>query len=123
MRRLIPGLLLVLFAAQPVCASYYTYSQWDRFPEASRAAYIAGMVDTYLTPYVQDKPADIAYKKHFRDCLVESKIDSWQLADNVKAFAADKPELHRHGLLPPLVQYLIKFCSKSPKSPKSAGGN
>jgi hypothetical protein len=98
--------LLVSSAAQ---AGYMTYQKWSDMPEVYRVAYIAGVFDTTVTSWADDKKIS-AFKAYYSECITAAGMTDIQLAANVLAFAKGKPEFHTGTVPVVLAAYLVAAC-------------
>jgi hypothetical protein len=87
------ALVTALLLASPANANFFTYSEWANLDANLGALYMAGAIDT-LTSSAPNE-SGIAMMKHYNDCLSRAKMTDGQLAENVKAFAATRPNLQR----------------------------
>ena len=108
---LIAGLLLALLAGQAHAQVYYSYPQWDRLSEAEQAIYIAGADDSLVSIA---SPSSAAAARHYSRCLATNRLTSEQLARNVRAFVASRPDLQKGPVQGGLVNYLVELCGAPP---------
>ena len=107
------GLVVLAFVVWPNVAEavYLTYSQWEAMPPFGRDAYIAGAFDSLVEISASSNDN---YQKHYNSCLVRQQMTNGQLADNVRAYAASRPELQTGGVVGAMLNYLIALCGKPP---------
>ena len=101
--------LLVSAAAQ---ANYFTYQQWLALTETERVLYISGAYDWFVT-ILSDEQSE-TNSSYYRKCIQTAQMTNAQLAENVRNFAKDKPELHTYKMPSVLLGYLIAACGKPP---------
>jgi hypothetical protein len=110
MRRFAAVSILVL-STLPAAAGFATYSQWQAMPADAQAAYVAGAFDSVVTIVDTDTAARTA---QFRlKCMVDQHMTTPQLARNILAYAASRPELQR-AVQGALIAYLIALCGEPP---------
>lgn len=88
-------------------AQFVTYAQWQQLSPNSRAAYMAGSIDSLAVFWRQPAPdvVDEVWK-----CLTKMNLHPTQLAENVKAYADPKPELHAGTVQNAMMLYLKAAC-------------
>jgi hypothetical protein len=77
MLRVVLGLVIAVATPLSSWSAFFTYSQWDALDGDLRAVYIAGAFDSLVR------------------CIQRSKMDNRRLADNVRAYAATRPDIQQ----------------------------
>jgi len=108
---LIAGLLLAFLVGQAHAQVYYSYPQWDRLSESDQAIYIAGAYDSLVSIA---SPNTASAARHYSRCLASNRLSSEQLARNVRAFVAARPDLQKGPVQGGLVNYLVELCGAPP---------
>jgi hypothetical protein len=92
MLRVVLGLVIAVATPLSSWSAFFTYSQWDALDGDLRAVYIAGAFDS-LVGY--SDPSDTSAEIHYFRCIQRSKMDNRRLADNVRAYAATRPDIQQ----------------------------
>jgi hypothetical protein len=108
---LIAGLLSALTINQVNAQVYYNYADWDRLNESDRAAYIAGAYDSLVSIA---SPETASSARHYSRCVVSRQLSNEQLAKNVRAFVATRPNLQKGPVQGGLINYLVELCGAPP---------
>ena len=106
--------IFTVFSASQTNAAFFTYAEWERLSADSRAAYIAGAYDSLTTFASAEMERSIKVAQHYRACVVRTKITNHQLAENVRAYAATKPELQAMPVPAAMLHYLLALCGEVP---------
>jgi hypothetical protein len=106
----IAGLLSALMMGAASSQVYYTYPEWDRLSEQARTLYIAGAYDTLVSIASADTAAT---SRHYSKCI-SGRLTIEQLAKNVHAFVAARPDLQKKPVQVGLINYLIDHCGAPP---------
>jgi hypothetical protein len=59
---------------------------------------------------VTSSPQGQRASQHYNECLYNAKLNSIQLANNVREYAKAKPQLHAQPVQFALMEYLIALC-------------
>jgi hypothetical protein len=102
---------LALLSA-PANASFFTYSEWPTWPLERQAAYIAGMYDGITS--VAYEPLSRRYALHLHSCMLRSKMNNAQIAQNLRIFVSTRPSLQSGNVPTALVQYFHEACAPVP---------
>ena len=91
---------------------FFSYTEWERMSDNQRSIYIAGAMDA-LMMYANnvDGPKLTA---HFYNCLTKASLNNLQLANNVRQYTKQHPELQAGTVQIPLVHYLRALCGQVP---------
>jgi hypothetical protein len=108
---LIAGLLSALTISQANAQVYYNYADWDRLNESDRAAYIAGAYDSLVSIATAETASSA---RHYSRCVVSRQLSNEQLAKNVRAFVATRPNLQKGPVQGGLINYLVELCGAPP---------
>ena len=108
---MIAVLLSALLLGQAHAQVYYSYPQWDRLSESDQAVYIAGAYDSLVSIA---SPNTASAARHYSRCLASNRLSSEQLARNVRAFVASRPDLQKGPVQGGLVNYLVELCGAPP---------
>jgi len=113
MYRVVFPLLLWSSSALSGTNVFFSYSEWERMSDNQRSIYIAGAMDA-LMMYASniDGPKLTA---HFYSCLTKASLNNLQLANNVRAYTKQHPELQPGTVQIPLVHYLRALCGPVPQ--------
>jgi hypothetical protein len=111
--RILIALFSIALSVMPAVANFLTYSEWSALPENAQSMYIAGAYDSLVTFVSTDDEINAA--QHYSECVAKSGMTNRQLAQNVRTYAATKPELQGGNVQVALVRYLLELCGK-PKS-------
>ena len=103
--------LSALSLGQAHAQVYYSYPQWDRLNEAEQAIYIAGAYDSLVSIA---SPNTASAARHYARCAASNRLSSEQLARNVRAFVAGRPDLQKGPVQGGLVNYLVELCGAPP---------
>jgi len=107
--------LLVGVTGSPSWANtYLVYSDWQNRPEEARINYIMGMYDLLVS--FADNEAGVARGRHYGACVSKAGISNRDLAENVRLFGSQKPELHLQPVAAVFLQYLVGLCGNPPKA-------
>jgi hypothetical protein len=105
--------IALFVASTALChATYLTYSEWEALAADQRAIYIAGALDALIS-YAPN--GDTKYATHIRQCIVRTKMNDSQLAENVRTFASARSQLQSVQTPISLMSYLIELCGKPPQ--------
>jgi hypothetical protein len=112
-RVVFPLMLLSSSALSQGANVFFSYAEWDRMSDNQRSLYIAGAMDA-LMMYASnvDGPKLTA---HFYSCLTKANLNNLQLANNVRAYTKQRPELQAGTVQIPLVHYLRALCGPVPQ--------
>jgi len=113
MQRTVLALCAGLLIAQPAADNFLTYAEWVRMKPDMRAIYVAGAYDALITFAMSDEQR--AVNAHYSNCITRSKMTVAQLAESVRQYAKDKPNLQDY-VETPLINYLYEFCGAPPKA-------
>lgn len=108
---LIAGLLSALMIGQANAQVYYNYPEWDRLNDSARATYIAGAYDSLISIATPDTASA---SRHYSKCVVSRQFTTEQLAKNVRAFVATRPDLQKGPVQGGLINYLVELCGAPP---------
>jgi hypothetical protein len=108
---LIAGLLSALMTGQANAQVYYKYPEWDRLSDSARATYIAGAYDSLISIATPDTASA---SRHYSKCVVSHQLTTEQLAKNVRAFVAKRPDLQKGPVQGGLINYLVELCGVPP---------
>jgi hypothetical protein len=98
----IAWLVSALLIGQANAQVYYNYPQWDRLNDLARATYIAGAYDSFISIATPDTAA------------AARQLSTEQLAKNVRAFVATRPDLQKGPVQGGLINYLVELCGAAP---------
>jgi hypothetical protein len=104
-------LLSALMIGQANAQVYYNYSQWDRLTDSARSTYIAGAYDSLISIATPDTASA---SRHYSKCVVSRQLTTEQLAKNVRAFVATRPDLQKGPVQGGLINYLVELCGAPP---------
>jgi hypothetical protein len=107
----IAWLVSALLIGQANAQVYYNYPQWDRLNDLARATYIAGAYDSLISIATPDTASAA---RHYSKCVVSHQLSTEQLAKNVRAFVATRPDLQKGPVQGGLINYLVELCGAAP---------
>ena len=86
---------------------YVSYTQWFGMPRPLANAYMAGVLDSMLLYAGNEQQQAISL--HFNSCLKRFDMNGGRLSDNVRAFAAERPQFQA-SVQVALLNYLVSLC-------------
>jgi hypothetical protein len=111
-RVVFPLMLLSSSALSQGANVFFSYSEWERMSDNQRSIYIAGAMDALMMYAGNDGPKLTA---HFYSCLTKASLNNLQLANNVRTYTKQHPELQVGTVQIPLVHYLRALCGPVPQ--------
>ena len=112
-RVVFPLMLLSTSALSQGANVFFSYSEWERMSDNQRSIYIAGAMDA-LMMYASNVDGS-KLTAHFYSCLTKASLNNLQLANNVRTYTKQHPELQAGTVQIPLVHYLRALCGPVPQ--------
>jgi len=92
---------------------FFSYPEWERMSDNQRSIYIAGAMDALMM--YANNVAGRKLTAHFYSCLTKASLNNLALANNVRAYTKQHPELQAGTVEIPLVHYLRDLCGPVPQ--------
>ena len=86
---------------------FFDFASWDRLAREQRTLYVLGVIDTVST-LVLDGQGKTA--KHYSACIINSKLNGDQLADNVRIYIKTNPKWQNEVMTAGIINYLVALC-------------
>lgn len=112
-RVVFPLMLLSSSALSQAENVFFSYPEWERMSDNQRSIYIAGAMDALMM--YADNVDGSKLTAHFYSCLTRASLNNLQLANNVRAYTKQHPELQAGTVQIPLVHYLRALCGPVPQ--------
>jgi hypothetical protein len=89
-----------------------TYAEWAALSPGERALYIAGAFDQLTTIAAPGDPSStgVSPAGRYQACIARAGMTDAALAENVRAFAAERREVQALPVPVALMQYLAVTC-------------